>query len=131
MIDVTDFRNPVKLRDDGLIEVEDYKKDVLIYEAIKRDYLKREHLDMTAPRDIAFRSKAVVKSIKDIGYYVTGQAVAVAVGRARLGRRNIFKMTGKGGGYTRHICDPDDFDRFYKLDEIEKKFLLYFPDSAQ
>lgn len=126
MIDVTEFGNPVKLRDDGLKDVEDREKDVLIYEVIKRGYL-----DMTALRDIAFRSKAVVKSIKGMGYHVTGQAVAVAVGRARLGKRNIFKMTGKGGGYTRHTCDPNDFDRFYKLDEIEKKFLVYFSDSAQ
>ena len=126
MIDVTDFRNPVKLRADGLIEVGDHEKDVLIYEVIKREYL-----DMTALRDIAFRSRAVVKSIKDMGYYVTGQAVAVTVSRARLGRRHIFKMIGKGRGYTRHICDPDDFDRFYKLDEIEKNFLVYFPDLAQ
>ena len=131
MIDMTEFRNPVKLRADGLKEVEGYKKDVLIYEAIKRDYLKREHLDMTAPRDIAFRSKAVARNINSMGYYITGQAVSAAVGRARLGKRNIFEMIGKSRGYTRHICDPDDFDRFYKLDEIEKKFLLYFPDLAQ
>jgi hypothetical protein len=130
-IDVTDFRNPVKLRDNGLKEVEGYERYVLIYETIRREYLKWEYLGMETPRNIEFQSKAVVRKIKGMGYYVTGQAVAVAVGRAKLSGKNIFKMTGRDGGHIKHICDPNDFERFYRLDEIEEKFSSYFPDLAQ
>lgn len=120
---VTESKELVKARAYGMIEVDRIRRDVLIFETIRQECRGTD-----VPGIMSFKSKAISKAIKALGYYVTGQAVGTVVGDAKLGKRKVFSRTGKPGTY---VCEPEDFDSLYEAKGMKEKLLLYFPGLAE